>query len=183
MKKRNKNKIIRAQPYGCLTWYLTWKPMADPGYPDRSANLKGAGPNTVADPGLFPEAPALRSGRRGINLLNFPTWYLTRKPIADPGYPDRGVSLKWPDLIQWRIQDFPRGWGANPQVGAPGYEFIKFSPKNCMKLRTIWSLGRRAPGAPPWIRHCNIWQNEDKMRMGLASPPAHLKSANGTTKH
>ena len=54
---------------------------------------------------------------------------------------------------QWRIQDFPRGGGANSQNC---YYFSHF----CRKLHEnerIWTPGGgggRVPGAPPWIRQC-----------------------------
>ena len=55
-------------------------------------------------------------------------------PVADPGFSQRGRQ---------------------PSGEAPGYKFMKFSPKNCMKSRNIWSLGGSVClGAPPpaWIR-------------------------------
>ena len=45
---------------------------------------------------------------------------------------------------------FPEGRGANPPGEAPTYNFARFSPKNCMKIRNFWSVG----GCPPWIHHC-----------------------------
>ena len=43
--------------------------------------------------------------------------------------------------------------GCQPSSGALWYEFIKFSPKNCMKSRKIWSLG------DPWICNCLVTCN------------------------
>ena len=51
---------------------------------------------------------------------------------------------------------FPEG-RANPQVGAAGYEFIKFSPKLHEIKKNLVTVGGGGGGAcrgrPPWIGH------------------------------
>ena len=45
--------------------------------------------------------------------------------------------------------------GRQPFGGGRQHTNLPDFPKNCMKLRTFWSVGG-APGAPPWIRHCLV---------------------------
>ena len=56
---------------------------------------------------------------------------------------------------QGRFQDLPRR-GRQPSSGGTYIYFLPKFPKNCMKLRKFWSIGRGACAwsAWPWIRHC-----------------------------
>ena len=49
---------------------------------------------------------------------------------------------------QWRIQDFPRGGGANPQGGDANLLFSQKIPENCMKMKEFGSRG--GGGTRPW---------------------------------
>ena len=44
---------------------------------------------------------------------------------------------------------FAVGWGANPPGRGANLQFWQNFPKNSMKLRKFWTVGGRAPGAPP----------------------------------
>ena len=67
------------------------------------------------------------------------------------------VTLKLPlsAIAQYRqkaVADpgFSQGGGANPQGGAPGYDFIKFSRKlHEIEKNLVTRGGARAGGAPP----------------------------------
>ena len=46
--------------------------------------------------------------------------------------------------------------------GEPTYNFAKFSPQKCMKLRNVWVVGgRRAPGTPPLDPPLNLTSKHD----------------------
>ena len=47
---------------------------------------------------------------------------------------------------QWRIQDFPRGGGANSPSGCANLFFLA---ENCMKMKEFWLPGGGASLAPP----------------------------------
>ena len=49
-------------------------------------------------------------------------------------------------LPEDRIQDSLKEWAPTLQ-GAPIYDFVKFSKKNCMKSRKFWTVG--GPGGSP----------------------------------
>ena len=42
---------------------------------------------------------------------------------------------------------FPLGGGADPPVGAPTYDFVKF-PQKLHEIKKIWAVGGRAGGTP-----------------------------------
>ena len=68
-------------------------------------------------------------------------------PCPFRGY-DTSGPLSLSGGMQWRIQDFPQGGGANSQKC---YYFSIF----CRKLHEnerIWTPGGGVPGTPPWIR-------------------------------
>ena len=44
--------------------------------------------------------------------------------------------------------EFPVGGGANPPGGGHQYTNLPDLLKNCIKLRSFWSVGRGTPGAP-----------------------------------
>ena len=53
--------------------------------------------------------------------------------------------------FQWRIQDFPRGGGANSRGGAPTYDFVNFRQKlhENEEILAAGGGGGRVPCAPP----------------------------------
>ena len=46
--------------------------------------------------------------------------------------------------------------GRQSSRGVPTYNFAKTFQKQRMKLKTFWAVGGRAPGAPPYTRHCSL---------------------------
>ena len=63
------------------------------------------------------------------------------RSLSGPRPPPPPDPLVGKFRIQWRIQDFSRGC-VNPQVGAPGYEFIKFRPKTAGNWEKMLLRGR-----------------------------------------
>ena len=54
-------------------------------------------------------------------------------------------SVHVDDCSQWRIQDFPKGRGANSQSGCANLFFIE----NCMKMKEFGPPGTRSWRPPP----------------------------------
>ena len=63
-------------------------------------------------------------------------------------------GIKGKHLLPVADPRFPVGGGANLVSGVPTPNAAMFH-KICMSKRKNWDpYGGRAPGAPPWIRHC-----------------------------
>ena len=70
-----------------------------------------------------------------FTLVNLPGWNnrsgfnRIQQPVADPGFPTEG--------------------GANHKGGVPTYYFAQFFPKNCTKMKNIWTWGDVPGGRRP----------------------------------
>ena len=88
--------------------------------------------------------------------LQFLLWF--RRHIFKPLYPLNSFVklsfLLFDSFNQWRIQDFPQGGGApTPKIAIIFHIFAE----NCMKMKEFGPPGgARVPGAPPWIRQCQL---------------------------
>ena len=76
-------------------------------------------------------------------------WFLSVKQLLDKSFlePLTDNNIPFKQLTTGADPGFPVGRGANPPLRGRQHMILPNFPKNCMKLRIFWVMGR-APGTP-----------------------------------